>query len=649
MENYVGKRLDGRYELKEILGIGGMAVVYKAYDNVEDRIVAVKILKDEYISNEDFVRRFKNESRAISLLSHPNIVKVYDVSFGATLQYIVMEYIDGITLKEYIEKNGSVVWKNAVYFMVQILRALQHAHDKGIIHRDVKPQNIILLNDGTIKVTDFGIARFARTEAQTITDKAIGSVHYISPEQARCDLTDERSDLYSVGVILYEMLTGQLPFEAESAVSVAIMQLQSKPKLPTEINTAIPKGLEQIAIHAMQKKPDKRYNSAAEMLKDLEDFKRDPEILFDYDVYVDDMPTKFVDLENGDNEKQTPEKSKNSTLMVLAGVAAAFVLAMVILAIVIGPKLFKGSGEEIACPLFVGTAYSDIENNPEYDDLLFEVTYENSVEYEEGVVMEQKPAKGRKIKKTQKIKLVVSLGVKSVNVPDVYGYEEADAIKTLKEKGFEVTTITKEDEEVEAGFVISTNPPRNESVPEGSSIEIHVSLGEATKYVSTPNLIGYDLETAKKKIEEAGLTVGSVKTVDSSMPEDTVVKQSPDPVETKEVEKGTAINLEISSGSSEKSYEVSLKIPSDISQNVVITAYLDGAKCYDSGVLENLGRNYSFVVTSEKNKGELVVKMQNPQTDESAVTYIILSIDFAKGTSTVSDNPGNYPTNAVNE
>ena len=240
MDKYLGKRLDGRYIIKELIGVGGMAYVYKAYDSIDDKTVALKILKDEFLENEEFTRRFKNESKAIAILSHPNIVRVFDVSFGEQLQYIVMEYIDGITLKEYIEQQGPLSWNEAVHFTLQILRGLQHAHDKGVVHRDIKPQNIMVLPDGIIKVADFGIARFARSEQETITDKAIGSVHYISPEQAKGEKTDEKADIYSVGVMLYEMLTGKLPFQAESAVSVAIMQLQKDPVLPRDINGSKP-------------------------------------------------------------------------------------------------------------------------------------------------------------------------------------------------------------------------------------------------------------------------------------------------------------------------------------------------------------------------------------------------------------------------
>ena len=319
MDKYLGKRLDGRYEIHELIGVGGMANVYRCTDTLDDREVAIKILKDEYLNNEEFIRRFKNESKAIAMLSHPNIVKVYDVSFGDMIQYIVMEYIDGVTLKEYIDRQGVIEWKDVLHLTTQVLRALQHAHESGIVHRDIKPQNIMLLQDGTIKVTDFGIARFSDKATRTMTDQAIGSVHYIAPEQARGDVTDGKTDIYSVGVMLYEMLTGKLPFEGDSAVTVALMQLQSTPKRPREVNPAIPVGLEQITIRAMEKQPDKRYASAAEMLSDIDRFRLNPSIVFDYGTsFVDKQPTKFVDTAKkkaepkrySESEKKKPEKKK---------------------------------------------------------------------------------------------------------------------------------------------------------------------------------------------------------------------------------------------------------------------------------------------------------------------------------------------------
>ena len=332
MDKYLGKKLDGRYEIMEIIGIGGMANVYKAYDTIEDRIVAVKILREEYMDNADMRRRFKNESKAMAVLNHPNIMRVYDVSFSDRLQSIVMEFIDGITLKEYIEQEKVLKWKEAVHFTVQILRALQHAHDKGIVHRDIKPQNIMLLSDGTIKITDFGIARFARSETRTLTDKAIGSVHYISPEQAAGDTIDARTDIYSVGVMLYEMLTGKVPFEADTPVSVALKQIQSKAVLPREVNPSIPEGLQEITMHAMEKDAGKRYQSAAQMLRDIDEFKRDPSISFEYKYLSAPLAhddSKYSDaIQNarrGKKEKKKKDKPRRAPVIpVLAGVTAGW-------------------------------------------------------------------------------------------------------------------------------------------------------------------------------------------------------------------------------------------------------------------------------------------------------------------------------------
>ena len=305
MDNNIGKKLDNRYELLELIGVGGMADIYKAMDIIEDRIVAVKILKNEFAASEDFLRRFRNESKAIALLSHPNIVKIYDVGFTDKIQYIVMEYIDGITLTEYIERQGVLKWRDAVHFTTQVLRALQHAHDRGIVHRDIKSQNVMLLADGTIKVMDFGIARFNRETDKTMSEKAIGSVHYISPEQARGEVTDEKSDIYSVGVMLYEMLTGEKPFDGDNPVSIALKHMQAVPKRMTEINSSIPEGLEEITVKAMQKEPSKRYQTAGEMIKDIEEFKKNPSIVFEYKYFSTDGSTKYFD-------KVVPEAPKKT-------------------------------------------------------------------------------------------------------------------------------------------------------------------------------------------------------------------------------------------------------------------------------------------------------------------------------------------------
>ena len=294
-DNYIGRRLDGRYLVEELIGVGGMAYVYKATDLKDNSTVAVKILKEELLDNEELVRRFKNESRAISMLDHENIVKVLDVNFSDSVQYIVMEYLNGITLKEYIQAHTSLTWKETVYFSEQLLRALQHAHDRGIIHRDMKPQNVMLLRSGKIKVMDFGIARFSRSGMHTITDKAIGTVHYISPEQAKGEETNTQSDIYSVGVMMYEMCTGKLPFDSQSAVTVALKQISDTPKSPREINPTIPEGLEDIILKAMEKDTAKRYPSAGSMLMDIENFKMNPSIRFEYKYLSSENPTVYLD------------------------------------------------------------------------------------------------------------------------------------------------------------------------------------------------------------------------------------------------------------------------------------------------------------------------------------------------------------------
>lgn len=556
-DRFIGKRLDGRYEIRELIGVGGMAYVYKAYDNIDNRIVAIKILKEEFSSNEEFLRRFKNESKAIAMLSHPNIVKVYDVSFGDLLQYIVMEYIDGITLKEFIARQGALRWKDAVHFVIQILRALQHAHDNGIVHRDVKPQNIMLLPDGVIKVTDFGIARFARSEHRTITDKAIGSVHYISPEQARGESTDEKSDIYSVGIILYEMLTGELPFEAENAVSVAIMQLQTEPKSPREINPEIPLGLEQITEKAMRKDRMKRYQSAAEMLCDLEEFRRDPDMVFDHNYFLDSEPTRIVrtpvdtvptagGVEN-DEEDGDEAPRKVPVMPILGGIAVALVAVLVVLGVLLIPRLFGGSSDSFPCPEFVGQEYEDVRNNDEYKDLNITVEQEYSADTPEGYISDQSPKAGRSIKRSQEIVITVSTGRKKVKVPDVTGESEAVGSSVLKSSKFKIGNhIEVIDKDIEKGNIVRTDPEAGTLVDEGTKVTLYISSGPEVKYGTVPSVIGHQLEDARELIEKAGFTV-TVKDVDNTAPKGTVLDQSP-AGEKKNVARGSEITLTVSTG-----------------------------------------------------------------------------------------------------
>ncbi len=639
MDKYVGKRLDGRYEIQEIIGVGGMAVVYKAYDNQENRIVAVKILKDEFVSNQEFIRRFKNESKAIAMLSHQNIVKVYDVSFGDLIQYIVMEYIEGITLKEVIERQGSLRWKDAVHFTIQILRGLQHAHDKGIVHRDVKPQNIMVLPDGTIKVTDFGIARFARSDQRTITDKAIGSVHYISPEQARGEKTDEKSDIYSVGVMLYEMITGQMPFQAESAVSVAIMQLQREPKSPTEINGSIPEGLEQITMHAMQKTPERRYQSSAEMLCDLDAFRKDPAITFGYSYFVDDSPTKFVgsinDTDVVEEIEEEEEKEKSSIIPILAGVAVTLVVALIVLAIIFIPKFLNGSTAEIACPDFVGKKYEEILENDEYvANFKFDDEWDHSDDYDFGFVYEQSEKSGEMLKKGAKITLYISMGENTKRVPDVYGKSESAAKTELEANGFKTVFVEVEDEDTEKGLVVRTEPQRTEVVQENATIKVFISTGVPEKKVAVPDVTGMTEKAAKEKLEGEKFTVKvepiQITANDKYYPLGIVAKQSPDNTQ-KEALEGSEVIIYVCDGYKS---DIEVQLPEDLNETwgtYSISLWENGTMVNKGDTIDGMARkNYTFkdfVTKSEKTDVTVKVSVDGKEWFD----YCVVSVDNKNG------------------
>lgn len=544
MENYVGKRLDSRYEIQEIIGVGGMSVVYKAYDNVDDRIVAVKILKEEFATDAEFVRRFKNESKAIAVLSHPNIVKVYDVSFGERLQYIVMEYVDGITLKEYIDKQKVITWNDAVFFVTQILKALQHAHDRGIVHRDIKPQNIILLPTGDIKVMDFGIARFSRSETRTLTENAIGSVHYISPEQAKGELTDERADIYSLGVVFYEMLSGRVPFEADSAVSVALMQLQQEPKKLTEINPDIPLGIEEICFHAMQKDPANRYQTATEMLLDLEQVVRDPNTTFAYSYFVDDEPTKFVGskteeiapepvkeevidtAEDDGDDDVDPNRKKKVAVAVIIGVIA-------LVAVVVGLIYYLTSGlntSSVVLDDFTGMMYDELVSSDEYN-FEFVAEYEQNETVDAGTVISQSPEAGERVIEGSQVTLVVATSSDDITVPNCYNLTLEKAEKMLENYGLtNYTTEEMDSDTVEEGYVIYTNPKAGNSVSADDEIIIYVSSGPTTTTETTytvPNVEGLSQSDAKEFLESSGFTNVTVKEEMNTAKAGVVLSQSP--------------------------------------------------------------------------------------------------------------------------
>lgn len=591
MDKNIGKKFDGRYEVTELIGVGGMADVYKGVDVIDNKPVAIKILKKEFAENEEFLRRFRNESKAIAVLSHPNIVKIYDVGFSEKIQYIVMEYIDGITLKEYIEEEKVLTWKDTVHFVIQILRALQHAHDKGIVHRDIKPQNIMMFTDGTIKVMDFGIAKFAREEGKTATDQAIGSVHYISPEQAKGDVTDAKSDIYSVGAMMYEMLTGKKPFDSDNPVAIAVMHMQDTAERPKAINPEIPDGLEEIILKAIEKNPEDRYSSTTEMIADIEAFKADPSMSFGYyqeepyeetesnntrffgaivdeqqsdegyddsdstiqdsiydDGYSDTAVTASGDYDyDNDDEEEEEQRSSLVVPVLTAAVVVVIIVAVIFVASLLSNLLKdnKKKGDYIM-PNLVGMDYNDAVSQYGGSIQIQENGYVYTAEYESGCIVEQDIEPGTEFIKGDIVKVKISKGTETVLVPNGLKNMNAElAQMQLTELDLVVERKSSSSADVDKGNVIKTEPEEGTEVPKGSTIILYVSMGINADQVKVEDYTGKTVDEATTIAEYSGL-IPVIETAPSYEDEGIVFEQSI-AVGT-EVEQGTEIIFKVSDG-----------------------------------------------------------------------------------------------------
>ncbi len=654
MENYIGRLLDNRYEILEAIGAGGMAVVYKALDHRLNRLVAVKILKDDFSRNQEFRRRFHAESQAVAMLSHPNIVSVYDVSRTGDIDYIVMELIEGITLKQYLERKGSLNWRETLHFSMQIAKALEHAHSRGIVHRDIKPHNIMILKDGSIKVADFGIARISSAQS-TLTREALGSVHYISPEQAKGARVDCRSDLYSLGVVMYEMLTGRTPYDGETPVAVAIQHINGGARLPSELMTGIPLGIEQITMHAMNSNPEARYSSATEMLRDMEEFRKNPAITFHFNgpIIPPTPPTPHRSgMTRSDAERyaaargaakpdgRTPEerraerarrekelaaekRKKNITIGVIAAAVLAVILVVVLIVVLTGgsddPKDPLSTSEtqegNVLVENFVGKKLVDIDPI-DYPDLkldLINVKEEFSDEYEEGYVTDQTPRAGEEVRKGRTVTFTISKGPESSDMPDLTDKSSAEAIKQLDalKLGLKVVTEDEGSDTVTKGYVVRTEPKAGTKLEKNQQVTLYVSLGSN----KMPNLRNESKENAETRIKamELNLKMVFLEEEDDDIEEGKVIRTSP--AADSELTKGQQITLYISLGDGK----------------VLVPQVLGFSKMDAIQLLRDakLGYEVKEIYDETVEKGKVISQSELPNTRVKKDT--IVTIDVSRG------------------
>lgn len=599
MENILGTKLADRYLIEELVGVGGMCNVYRAFDAEALQTVAVKMLRDEYAADEEYLRRFRNESRAINALSHPNIVKIYDVVLDAPNPYLVMEYVSGITLKEYIDRKKPLPGRTAANIAGLVLTALQCAHENGIVHRDVKPQNIMVTEKGEVKVMDFGIARFAMSQSHTIDGNAIGSVHYISPEQALGGAVDQRTDIYSVGVILFEMLCGRLPFDGESPVSVALQQVEQNPKALRSLNPSVPVGLEQITLHAMAKNPDDRYADCGEMIADLRRWLADPKTTFPaYAATPVKKAAEFVRNKvpkktGADTPKPAGRRKKlkdrlttplSRLFAVTCGVVVASVLFVFVMFQIYQP--FQ-KVEDITLPNLVGVDYTAATAGSAYPDIRIELESEDfNTEYEAGQIYRQSPSAGKSVKKGSTVQVWVSAGGQMIPIPTFTNQEATAVYAKLVSLGLKYSTTEIASDTIAEGSVVRTSPDAGQSAPAGSTVVVYVSTGSNKERVQVPEVLGYPEEVAVQTLKDAQFEVAVTYQVSDYQYDGLVMSQSPaSPSMVPIGSKVTIVVGTVDESAAVGEATVTLQtIPPDLPGTVTVTAVLNGTTVYSDTI-----------------------------------------------------------------
>ena len=688
MDKYIGRLLDNRYEILEVIGTGGMAVVYKARCHRLNRMVAVKILKDDNLGDEDFRRRFHAESQAVAMLSHPNIVSVYDVSTSIMADYIVMELIEGISLKEYMETKGTLNWKETLHFGIQIAKALEHAHSRGIVHRDIKPHNVMVLKNGSVKVTDFGIARMM-SKGNTLTKEALGSVHYISPEQAKGGRVDTRSDIYSLGVVMYEMMAGRPPYDGDSPVSVAIQHINGGAVLPSVYNPNIPGGLEQIIMRAMALEIDDRYTTATQMLQDMDEFRKDPTMLFDYNLpALDDvirvsrppipMPAKTTaqkvagrvepqrprttgqvprttghtprtgpapvsrntdpmprrsaaEVKRKREEEQRRQKnSRMATIAIISCSLVAVVALVIFLITLFNGSLFTKPQKLIEVPMLVGEVYEYLDEYPSLE-LIKEEVYDDT--FPAGVVIAQKPDAGDRVVEGTKLIATVSLGAVPVQVTmdDLIGMDETSAKNLLDsyDLGLNIVVETENSEVIEVGKVIRTIPEMGKELRQNDNIVLYVSMGPEINISAMPNVVEKTKEMASNILDsqKLHLKISTMEIYDSNVEKGCVVKT--EPVSGDRLQTGQEVLLYISKGPEMKS------VPNVVGMNI------DTA----TSVLTNAGFKTPDITLVESEEEKNTVVKQDPGKNTDWDITQVIKLEVSKGPAPTTE-PTTEPTTA---